>query len=797
MPLTPGTRLGPYEVGARIGAGGMGEVYKATDTNLARPVAIKVLPDAFASDAKRLARFEREAKTLASLNHPNIASVHGLEGGDGVRALVMELVDGPTLADRIAQGAIPVDEALAIARQIAEALDAAHEQGIIHRDLKPSNIKVRRDGIVKVLDFGLAKAMEAPEPVAPDVSHSPTLTMPEISQTGTVLGTAAYMSPEQARGQPVDKRTDIWAFGCVLFEMLTGRGPFGRATHSDTIAAVLTDAPDWDRLPANTPDPVRRVLRRSLERDPTRRLRDIGEVRVDIDESVRAMTGAIGDTRHRQRRWPRWSAAAAAGLVLVAIAAVAVDRWRVRPGAATDQDRIRSIAVLPFANVEASPELEEQSDGIVVRIIDRLSQLPDLKVTSHRAAFTYRAKDIDVAQVGRELGVQAVLTGRVSASGDAVTVTLELVDARDNSHVWGDRYTRKLSELVSLDTEIPLAIAGRLGSPPGGETQQRFAKQQTANAEAYRLFLQGRASFEKWTKEGAQTAIGYFERAIATDPNYALAYAGIADTYMIADTGTAPDVASKRAREAAVKALALDPTLSEPHMSVAQLLFSEDWDFAAAEREFKRAIELSPSNIHAHHMYSHFLLAVGRIEESRVHTQTLMELDPLSAWAAGHLGYHQLYAREYDAAIATLRPYLLKTKDDYGAYGQLGDAYYQKGMMREAVEEYLQARALTGTKPDDVARLRRAFAANGMPGYLREWIEQLKRGAVTRYTSVLLAGAYARLGERDRAFEWLERAYADYRSPLLPHVREFLEFDNLRSDPRFNDLLRRIGLPPV
>jgi len=792
--LKPGTRFGPYEIGPQIGVGGMGEVYQATDTNLARTVAIKVLPDAFARDARRLARFEREARTLASLNHPNIAVVHGLETVGVSRALVMELVGGPTLADRIAQGPISLDEALAIVRQIAEALDAAHDQGIIHRDLKPSNIKVRRDGIVKVLDFGLAKALEPPESLDAGLTQSPTLTMPEITQAGTIVGTAAYMSPEQARGKPVDQRADIWAFGCVLFEMLTGGALFGRDTHSDTIAAVLTDAPDWNRLPERTPDRIRRLLRRTLEKDQHQRLRDIREARVEISEALSETTDAAPERRRRTPRWSLWPVAAAVALLLIVTTAVGY-RWRGTRD--TTEAPIRSLAVLPFANAETNPELEYQSDGIVTRIIDRLSQLPDLKVTSHRAAFLYRAKDIDVAQVGRELGVQAVLTGRVSTSGDAVTVTLELVDARDNSHVWGDRYTRKLSELVSLDTEIPIAIAGRLGSRPAAETRQRFSQQQqTTNADAYRLFLQGRAAFEKWSRPGAQTAIAYFERAIATDPNYALAYAGIADTYMIADTGAAPDVASKKARAAAMKALALDPTLSEPHMSVAQLLFTEDWDFAAAEREFTRAIELSPSNIHARHMYSHYLLAMGRIEESRMETQILMELDPLSSWAAGHLGYHQLYARRYDEAIATLRPYLVKTTDDYGAHGQLGDAYYQKGMMREASEEYLQARALTGAKADDVTALRRAFVANGMAGYLREWVEQLKRGEVTRYTSVALAGAYARLGERDRAFEWLERAYTE-RSPGVVHVREFVEFDSLRSDPRFADLLRRIGLPPI
>ena len=773
----------------------MGEVFRATDTTLTRPVAIKVLPHEFAGDPKRLARFEREAKTLASLNHPNIAVVHGLEAVDGTRALVMELVDGPTLADRIAQGPIPVDEALPIARQIADALDAAHDQGIIHRDLKPSNIKVRRDGIVKVLDFGLAKALESPEAPAADLSQSPTLTTPEITQAGTIVGTAAYMSPEQARGQLVDKRTDIWAFGCVLFEMLTGRGLFGRGTHSDTIAAVLNDGPDWDRLPKRTPDSVRRLLRRTLEKNQNQRLRDIREARVEIAEALSGTIDAAPDRHRRTKRWRRWSAAAALALLIIATAVVGY-RWRGSSTGGASEAPIRSLAVLPFATVEANPELEYQSEGIVTRIIDRLSQLPDLKVTSHRAAFTYRAKDIDVAQVGRELGVQAVLTGRVSISGDAVTVTLELVDARDNSHVWGDRYTRKMSELVSLDTEIPLGIAGRLGSPRADETQQRFSQQQTTNADAYRLFLQGRAAFERWTREGALTAIAYFERATATDPNYALAYAGIADTYTIADTGTPPELASKKAREAALKALALEPTLSEPHMSVAQLLFAEDWDFPVAEREFKRAIELSPSNIHARHMYSHFLLALGRIEESRVETQILLELDPLSSWAAGHLGYHQLYARQYDDAISTLRPYLAKTKDDSGARFQLGDAYYQKGNMREAIEEYLQGLTLTGSNADEVAALRRAFAANAMPGYLRERIEQLKRGPVKRDTGVAIAAAYARLGERDRAFEWLERAYTE-RSPRLPHLRELVEFDNLRSDPRFNDLLRRIGLPPA
>jgi eukaryotic-like serine/threonine-protein kinase len=770
----------------------MGEVYRATDTNLARPVAIKVLPDAFAEDPKRLARFEREAKTLASLNHPNIASVHGLEGGDGVRALVMELVEGPTLADRIAHGPIAVDEALPIARQIADALDAAHEQGVIHRDLKPANIKVRRDGIVKVLDFGLAKALEQPDIASPDLSQSPTLTMPEITQTGTILGTAAYMSPEQARGNPVDKRADIWAFGCVFFEMLTGRGPFGRDTHSDTIAAVLTGAPDWDRLPSSTPDAVRRLLRRSLEKDPARRLRDIGEARVEIGEALRATTDAAPDTSRKTSRWPRWSAAAAGAVLLIALVAAGVDRWR----AGTSEARIRSLAVLPFANVEGDPELEYQSDGIVDRIIDRLSRLPDVKVTSHRAAFVYKAKDVTVQQVGRELGVEAVLTGRVSTRGDTVTVNLELVDVRDNSHVWGDRYTRKLGELVSLETEIPVAIAGRLGTQLTAQTQQRLAQQQTKNADAYRFYLQGRVEFEKWNRVGAETAIAYFERAIATDPDYALAYAGLADTYLIGNTGAAPEIVSKKAREAATKALALDPSLSEPHMSVAELLFREDWDFAAAEREFKRAIELSPSNIHAHHMYSHFLLAMGRIEESRVQSQILMELDPLSPLGPAHLGYHQLYARQYNDAISTFRPYFVKTKDDWGAHDQLGDAYYQKGMMREAVEEYLQARAGTGTTAEEVAALRRAFAADGMPGYHRQWIEQLKRAPVTRFTKTAIAGAYARLGERDLAFEWLERAYAE-RSPGLLFVRQLVQYDNLRSDPRFNALLRRIGLPPV
>jgi serine/threonine protein kinase/tetratricopeptide (TPR) repeat protein len=796
MTFSAGTRFGPYQIQSVLGAGGMGVVYRARDTKLNREVALKALPNRVAADSERLARFRREAQLLAALNHPHIAAIYELEEVDGVCALILELVEGPTLAERIARAPMALDDALPIARQIAEALDAAHEKGIVHRDLKPANIKVRADGTVKVLDFGLAKAVGGD---GPDVSLSQGPTVTAGTREGVILGTVAYMSPEQARGKLVDKRTDIWAFGCVLYEMLVGRSPFAGETMSDTIAAVLERSPDWDALPASTPDHVRRLLLRTLEKDPTRRLRDIGEARVGLDETLRPFVAPPSGVPRRRTLLRSWPVLAVAFVALIVLAGGSIDRVRTRLPSVTSQPAIGSLAVLPFANVSADPDMEYQADGITDRIIDQLSQIPALKVTSHRAVFLYKGRDVDAKEIGRQLGVEAVLTGRVSARGDAFTITLELIDAKDNSHIWGERYEGKIAELSSVHAEIPVDISKKLRVRLGGEARDRLSRQPTTSAEAYKLYLQGRFAWERWTQEGSTAAVSYFEEAIAKDPNYALAYSGLADAYLFgAGTGAPAKEANRKAREAVAKALVLDPAVGEAHASLGQLLMNDDWDFVAAEREFKRAIELSPSYVEAHHMYSHYLLAMGRFEESRVESDKVMGLDPLSSLGLGHLAYHYLSAGQYDDAISSYQAYLSKETGDVASYGQLGDAYYQKGLMRQAFEAFQTSLTLNKMAPESLVALRRAFSERGMDGFLRERIAQLKgtqRAEPGLTTSFEIARAYARLGDRNAAFEWLQEAYTDHGGALV-HLREDPAFNNLRVDPRFADLLRRIGLPP-
>jgi serine/threonine-protein kinase len=797
--MLSGKRLGIYEVHEQIGVGGMGEVYRARDTKLRRDVAIKILPSIFTNDPERLARFEREARMLAALNHPHIGAIYGLEEHAGAPALVLELVEGPTLADRVSHGPLSVTEAIAVATQIAEALEAAHERGIVHRDLKPTNIKITADGAVKVLDFGLAKV--AGNAGLPDVSHLSTVTVAR-TRDGLILGTPAYMSPEQARGKPVDKRSDIWAFGCVLYEMLTGRVPFAGETLSDVIAAILERSPDWDLLSEGIPHRVRRVLIRCLDKDPTQRLRDIGEARIELNAALRSSGASAPDRKAWLRFWPALLAVAATSIVL---ATAGFDRVKTSLFGATNQPRIESLAVLPFVNVGADPETEYQSDGMTDRIIDQLSQLPDLKVMSHRAVFLYKGRDVDAREVGRELGVEAVLTGRLRTRGDAFTLNLELIDTRDNSHIWGDQYDKKISDLLAVHAEVPVDIAEKLRVRLGEETKGRLARLQTSNTEAYQLYLQGRYAWEKWNQDGSRTAVSYFERAIAKDPNYAPAYSGLADAYLFgAGTGIPAKEANQKAREAVAKALSLDPTLGEAHVSLGVLLEDLDWNFAGAEQEIRRGIELSPSYVEAHHVYSHHLLAMGRIEESLSESRKIMELDPLSSLGMGHLAYHYLSARQYDEAIRAFHTHLSKVTDDFAAYRQMGDAYFQKGMFGEAFEEFLKSLMATGMTANDAADMRAAFAKNGIRVYFQKRLEQLKSDGTAAFGPggapperlVQIAGAYARLGEKDLAFDWLEKAYAQHANALV-HVREDVTFDSLRTDPRFADLLRRIGLPPV
>ena len=791
MTHATGTKLGRYEIRAKLGEGGMGEVYLAQDTKLNRKVAIKLLPPHSTDSEQANKRLLREARAAATLDHPNICTIHEVGEADGRSFIVMQYVEGETLDIRLKRKQLSLVEALTIATQVSEAISEAHVRGIIHRDIKPQNIMITSRGQAKVMDFGLAKAMATTGALDAEADTRTLLTTP-----GTIVGTVPYMSPEQVRGESLDERSDIFSFGVMLYETLSGRQPFATESAAATASAILTKEPlPLARFAPEIPEELQRIVGKCLEKDRNLRYQSARELSIDVHhlqkKSDQASVAAEQLDARRQSNLRHYVLAA---ITIMILAGLGIGVYRLLTG----RKSISSVAVLPFARIDADPDTEYLSDGITDSIIDRLSHLPGLKVMSHNAVFRYKGRETDAQAVGRELGVEAVLTGRLVKHNDALTINLELVDARDNSHIWGEQYDHKLSDVLTLQREIPVDISEKLRLPLSGESKERLTKQYTQNTEAYQLYLKGRLSWEKWTLDGTKKAIEYFQEAIKEDPNYALAYSGLADAYTVAPYGTGLSLkeAHRRAREAATKALSLDPALGEPHAALAEVLFYEDWDFAGAEREFKRAIELSPSYAEGHHMYSHFLLTMGRIDESLVESRKFLDLDPLSPAPNLHLGYQYLYARQYDLSVQQHLKTLEMDPNSARAHDQLGDTYYQKGMFAEAVAEYLKEKGLSGAAQDDITALKHAYSASGIKGYLHKQVEQFLaiRARQGQGLTVGIAAQYSRLGDKDKTFEWLETAYGEHASSLV-HLREELAFDNVRSDPRFADLLRRIGLP--
>jgi len=826
-----GRQLGCYKIVSLLGAGGMGEVYQAHDTKLGRDVAIKVLPVAFVHDAERLARFQREARMLASLNHPNIATIFGLEQSDGMNYLVMELVPGHTLGERVSSSALKIEEALKIGAQIAEALEAAHEKGVIHRDLKPANVKVTPEGRVKVLDFGLAKAFAGGG--GQDISNAPTLTAMGTAE-GRILGTPAYMSPEQARGKDVDKRTDIWAFGCVLYELLTGREVFRGETISDTIAAILEREPDWQALPSATPAKIRDLLRRCLQKETQRRLRDFGDARIEIEETL-AVTAAItksnpeptrmgqadlparpsrmakrffrravparltrtrtgltdaAEISERPVRSSAVFAIAAVGLMAVLVAAGWFHRFAGRG------EMIDSVAVLPFVNGSADPNAEYLSDGITESLINSLSQLPNLKVMSRESAFRYKGKETDAETVGRQLGVRAVFEGRVTQRGDSLAISAELIDARNNSHIWGQQYSRKPSDIFALQKEIAKEMTAALRLRLTGAEKQRLAKSYTADPEAYHDYLKGRYYWNKRSEEGLNKGIEYFQLAIARDPDYALAYAGLADSYsQLGNYGfVPPKEAFPRAKEFALKALEIDDTLAEAHTSLALIKTYYDWDRSGAEKELQRATELNPSYAVAHQWYGETLGTMGRPEEGIVEEKRALELDPLSLLINRDLADEFYFARQYDQAIDQYRKTLELDPSYTQAHLNLGMAYVQKSMFKEAIAEFEKALVISPNSTGALSRLGYAYAVAGRRAEALKVLDQLTERSKQKYVPATdVARMFAGLKEKDKAVEWLEKAYEE-RS--VANIKLNPVYDLLRSDSRFQQILRRMNLQP-
>ena len=833
-----GARLGRYEIKSRIGAGGMGEVYLALDTELDRKVAIKILPADVAANQDRLRRFTQEAKAAAALNHPNIAHIYEIGQADGVNFIAMEFVDGHTLGEVIHGGQIDLAKLLRYLQHGAEALAKAHAAGIVHRDLKPDNIMITRDGHAKILDFGLAKLLETAGQ-KPDregglgSSEIATAMMPvQHSTPGVVMGTVGYMSPEQAQAKTVDQRSDIFSFGCILYEVATGRKPFVGDSIIDTLHKIIYEpAPSiTDLNPSASPD-LQRVIRKCLAKEPEKRYQTIRDTANDLEELIEEMKGvsdiersvapsanattseAIKSTDDDVRAKSTVSVsqqsassaeyivsgikqhklAAVIVLLVLVVGAVGLGMYL---HARNTEVAIESIAVLPFQNRSTEADSEYLSEGLAESLIYRLSQLPNLKVSPTSSVFRYKGKEIDPVKVGQELGVNAVLSGRIVQRGDNLTISAELVDVRYNKLLWGEQYDRKMSELLQTQREIAREIVDKLKLKVSGE-EKGLAKHYTESNEAYQLYLKGRFYWNKRNADALRKSVEYFNQAIEKDPNFALAYAGLADAYCVFPTYSAasPRESYPQAKAAAKKAMEIDDTLAEPHASLAWVLFLFDWNFAESDREFQRAIQLNPNYPTAHHWYGDANLRVtGRFDEAIAQEKRAQELDPLSLIINADLGTTYIYARRYDKAIEQLRKTIEMDPSFYYARWRLGTAYELKGSLHEAMTEYQNARALNDD-PTVLALMGRAYAASGKRDEASRTLDQLKEIAKHRYVpAYAFALLYAGLGEKDQAFQWLERGYQD-RAFDMPYLKVDPLIDSLRSDPRFEDLLRRVGLP--
>ena len=807
MPLSAGDQLGPYKILASIGAGGMGEVYRAQDAKLGRDVALKVLPAEMAHDPERLARFHREAKALAQLDHPNIVTIHSVEECNGVHFLTMQLVEGRSLDRVIPASGLPLEQIVEIARALGDALAVAHDKGIVHRDLKPGNVMVTNEGHVKVLDFGLAKDVRAAN------GGDLTLTSDSQTQIGVVMGTPAYMSPEQAAGRLLDHRTDIFSLGVVLHEMATGRRPFEGSSSAELVSAILRDTPPsvTDARP-DLPSDLARIIRRCLEKDPSHRVqtaRDVSNEFRDLARQTSQKLAAATTSTSSSRAVPAADSGIsqadevsgvkrhaialtiAAILLVIGFAGVGIYLKGSKAG------QVDSIAVLPLENRSNDPEAEYISDGITESINNSLTRLPSLRVIPHSVASHYRGKSMDMRKVGDELRVQAVLTGSIAQRGDNLTVNVELDDVRNGKQLWGERYNRKLVDLLAVQNEIAREVSQLLRSQLSAEDQQKLTKGSTDNPEAYQLYLKGKYYTNKLSKAGFSKGIEYFNQAIALDHQYGLAYSGLAYNYINQDDWfMPPNEAGPKTREAAQKALAIDESDGGAHLSMAIVTHWYDWNWAAAESEFKRAIELNPNNWEAHTYYSWFLAPMGRNDQSIAEAKRAQQADPLSGFANFNVGGALVFARQWDPAIEQLHRAIEVDPTFWFSHCFLGRAYEQKGKLPEAIAEFQRALELEEDNAEIWSGLGHAYALSGQRAEAQKVLEHLKGVSAHSWVAPYnIAVIYAGLGEKEQAFAFLDQAYKD-RSYYLPtYLATDARIDSLRSDPRFVELRKRVGLP--
>ena len=761
MRLAQGTRLGHYEVISPLGKGGMGEVYLAQDVRLGRRVALKVLPAAFADDQDSLARFIREAKAASALNHPNIITIHDIGDAAGTYFIAYEFVDGRTLRDVARSAPLDAATAIDIGIQVASALADAHRAGIVHRDLKPDNVMIRATGLVKLLDFGIARLAR---PAEADVTVT---AMPGQTLGGMLIGTPQYMSPEQARGLEVDQQTDLFSFGALLYELLSGTSPFAAGTATDIIVAVLTREPP---PLTKVPPAVAAIVGRALQKDRAQRYATAAELLLDLTNAKQALgpAKAVGPE-----------------------------------GRSATADAMTSLAVLPFANMSADVDNEHFCDGLAEELLNALSKIDALKVAARTSAFTFKGKSVDVGTIGRTLGVTSVLDGSIRRSGNRLRISVQLVNAADGYQVWSERYDREVRDVFELQDEITLAVVAALKLKLFGEERAAVLKRYTDNAEAYELFLKGRHHAYKYTAQGWQRAIEFFDKAIALQPDYALAYAGLAASrscqWFFGILPAEQVIPQCKADQA--QALAIDDNLADAYLSQSMITFFYDWDWRGAERAFIRSIEVNPNNSEALSYYALFLVFDGRVEEAMAASRKALALDPLAPLINMNVGWTYFAAGRPVEASHQAAKMIENDPDFYGAYWLQGAIHLSAGEYQAAVDQ-LRSSVSLGGHPVVVADLASACSLAGATGEATAILDRLVDLRRHHYVpAICLARVYSRLGNTTTAIEWLEAAFAERNGEMVFLEQEIAGAaadDPLRQmggEPRVRTLLDSMHLP--
>ncbi|MFQ5526073.1 MAG: protein kinase [Thermoanaerobaculia bacterium] len=792
-----GKRLCHYRITGQLGKGGMGEVYRAEDTRLRRQVALKVLPPDLGSDAERLERFQREAKALAALDHPHIVTIYSVEEADGVHFLTMQLVEGEQLAELIRRGGMSLRRIFEIAIPLADALAAAHEKGVVHRDLKPGNIMVTGAGQVKVLDFGLAKM----QPRREDAVSSELVTE-FMTRTDRVLGTVPYMSPEQLEGKKVDERTDIFSLGATLYEMATGERPFKGDSPPALMSEILKERPPPvtsrnQRLPRH----FERIVDHCLEKAPSDRFQTARDVYNELRslkaevESVEQAPSSPATRAPAEGRRARKALAATLGTILLGV--IALGFWVARPPPAHSPLEIQSLAVLPLGNMMNDPEQDYFVDGMTDAVITELSKIGALKVISRTSAMRYKNTDKSLPEIAADLGVDAVVDGSVLRSGDRVRITAQLIDASTDEHLWADNFDRDLGDILALHSDVARSIAARVEITLTPEQQARSVVTETVDPQAYEAHLKGEFYWNRFTPAGFQTALRYFQEAVTLDPGHAAAQAGVARAYTtLGALGVLPArEARATALAAASNAVELDDTLAIARISLglARLIF--EWDWASAERDLRRAIELSPSGSEPHYAYGVYLLRVGRLAESLAAMGRARELDPVSPRKNGGVAIVLYFSQKYELALQQAA--VMKELDPTFAYAYWisGMSHERTGNHQEAIAELVELTALLPESSWALASLGYVYASAGKRDEARAVLERLREWSEQRYVmSTFFALVYLGLGEIDQVLDLLEQGYRDREPELsLFHVYPFAEA--IEDEPRYRDLLRRMDFP--